>query len=276
MEGSFKISNIKLGDKSHPLTAKYSVKNNRIDIKIFVSKNYTETPLIKAIKSISWPGDELGKLLMSKKSNNSLYLHALYNFSQRYMNLMTGAEKIAFRGLGRKMLCFALCLASKNDMVSDLNMPVFLEASGGDCDINNIQQIFDKSMSEERAIYILKNHYPDHYDGWISDLEQGFQSSASSYVCVIRENMKLVKYYEKLGFEQTNKIPSDYLAVEMHSTLAKLLQSCEQTPIPELQSFLNKSSSSSNISKSSSNISSSNISKRSSSKSSKKMKKTIL
>lgn len=148
-----------------------------------------------------------------------IFVHGFYIKTALFPKLASSAETRVFRGLGREMMLFALTAAAQH-LVSPRLLPtteVRLEASGGECkDVPNI--------SAAEAWRYLKQ-FPYTYQELKEEEDELTLEDLREAVCSIRENQRLVKYYNQtLGLRVIDA--SDgmgvYMAEKLNVVMARL------------------------------------------------------
>jgi len=179
--------------KRFPILFEVIIEQDEIIIYIPIPDGYSKTSLTDMY-------DIFGMASISYTENFGIYLGELYIYPQLYSKLATDYEKRAFRGIGKRMLCFALEYMLFNILkykYSDIiDKYIYLFAQGGQtCEnINEINKIYTFRELEE------------YFSKYTTDrriktlIESKNKIALQDIMCYINQNKKLAKYYNKFGF----------------------------------------------------------------------------
>jgi len=168
----------------------------------------------KADIRITYPypiNDERNAKKIEKYKNEDIL-----NIDGFYVRKQIGEDSSKLKGLGYLLFCYAM-----NYMLS-VRKPtvVLLDASGGVC--NNSEKWAKENNIQDSDIENLYNKLSD-IDKMMIPIEN--KDYLIRLMCVAESNSKLVKYYKKLGFKETN-LNEDPLSVLMESDIDTLLKNC--------------------------------------------------
>ena len=168
----------------------------------------------KADIRITYPypiNDERNAKKIEKYKNEDIL-----NIDGFYVRKQIGEDSTKLKGLGYLLFCYAM-----NYMLS-VGKPtvVLLDASGGVC--NNSEKWAKENNIQNSDIGNFYNKLSDIYKTIIPIENKDY---LITLMCVAESNSKLVKYYKKLGFKETN-LNEDPLSVLMESDIDTLLKNC--------------------------------------------------
>jgi hypothetical protein len=221
-----------------PLFFQWRIKKKKyLKIVIPIPYNYPDTPFVKlqAKLNSSLVGKFeriFGDLHITIEDDGNLHLDSFYVYPQyvHYKeNVASLEEKIATKGIGKQMLCFALTLLNAHNLLDHIDDKVItLNASGGHCNAHNFGNY--ENMSKEEIIDRLKPH-----DKLLESIELGQYFRAPKNIkewqellCDIEENYKLVAYYKLYGFEVTDARRG--AEISMEAPLINVLKACKMSP----------------------------------------------
>jgi hypothetical protein len=134
-------------------------------------------------------------------------------------------EKKTLKGAGKLMLRTLFSYMIEKSLLKKQTNFVMLEASGGTCNIIPPST----ELSEKNALWELYNIFPLDLISIIADKikseeRNGPPLSISKYLCDIKDNEKLVKYYETYGLKRLSKYKNDN-SVTMWADIRTFLRS---------------------------------------------------
>jgi hypothetical protein len=190
-------------------------KKTSFYISIRIPRNYPSTRLLKYLKKYNIKSLGHCTIVIYEKF---AYVSHFYINAQDFNKISSKAEQIAFKGVGRQMLCFAISLAQ---MYSKNISYVWLHAQGGRCENVNITY---KQALEVLDRYPKSNAYVDLPDP--ADKSLASRRSVRVFACKILDNVKLSEYYRKVyGFSVIND--SYGWKITMGSSIEAVLQLCD-------------------------------------------------
>ena len=100
------------------------------------------------------------------------------------------------KGLGKKMLCYAINLLIKDKIIDKMTTMIKLTASGGYCQSKeDTDKILSSYTLEDMNMWMLQNLNTPI----ISEMLLYSKEDKARIICEVFDNMKLVKYYEEYG-----------------------------------------------------------------------------
>ncbi len=171
----------------------------------------------KADIRITYPypiNDERNPKKIEKYKNEDIL-----NIDGFYVRKHPEEDSTKLKGLGYLLFCYAM----KYMLSVGKPTVVLLDASGGVCNDSkkwakennkqnsDIENFYNKLSDNDKMLYPIENK--ENKDPLIR------------LMCVAEANSKLVKYYKKLGFKETN-LNEDPLSVLMESDIDTLLKNC--------------------------------------------------
>ena len=194
----------------------------RFVVRIDFPDNYPPTPLRQE-------NEQLGELVAMIDSNNDeLYISSFaVNTSRHLSRLATREERRMTRGLGKQMLCL-LANHLVDQGLADENTGVMLEASGGKCFEEDLE---DFTMSEREMDRILARFPMNVNDEYEVKRDLGLRPELTlqekkEWVCAHLENQMLVEYFQRYGL-QPEEDPQDMFYTVMRGTIGQILDRCE-------------------------------------------------
>ena len=145
----------------------------------------------------------IATLTMTIDKNGVMMLNAFYKY-------------ITIRGFGKYMLCHALQIMSKlYEEKYGSDGQILLEASGGKCD--DIAPFEPLSVDD-----MLRTLALSHSESDMEDIMRMDQRRLQQFLCDIEANIKLVNYYESLGFRVVGE--ENTLAVTMSGKISDVIR----------------------------------------------------
>lgn len=203
--------NIVFRNTSYPLKITLERKSNTITTKIIIPDDYPKTPFVEMLGKDKKFGEIVFVIM---KEYNDVYLSSfvLYINKLYYQKSVIPEERIAFRGIGKKILKFVLNLF-RDEII---NYTITLQAAGGECDPKTLE-----SLTYDESINIIKRH-PRFYD-MIKEFV-GVEEKRKFIIeqaCDIVKNMKLVEYYKTMGLKVVDD--SEGIFVKMSGNVRDLI-----------------------------------------------------
>ena len=201
------------------LDVKY--EQNTILITIPIPAGYPDTPLVSFIRSQNTlPAfHNFGYIKFDLNAN---YITSFYVNAQVYNFVASDAEKRAFRGIGKLMLCtlFQLCLNKSHVSNSTTIMLEPVPYIFNDKPSQNIQSLLNYLRTHDGELYntylqINKRVTNGEYDRDV------FYHNLVDDVMNLKRMGKLVAYYNSLGFTTRPNEPQ-----EMEATVYEILEHC--------------------------------------------------
>jgi len=116
------------------------------------------------------------------------------------LNHATPEERFLTKGLGHRMLCEAVDWGIKNEKIDEENGTIELDASGGKCNDEMIQNIMD--TIEEDEMDILLENFPQSVHELQSEQKDYTIKDKARMVCEYKQNQRLVSHYKKYGLDE--------------------------------------------------------------------------
>ena len=158
---------------------------------------------------------------------DSIHVDFFTIFSNRrdIRSLLTHDESVGLKGMGKKLLCFALRYFQTMYTAINDDTRIFLEAGGlaKFCEIRPYLEMTDEQLFEK-----LRNR-PTIYADAKRNLSNNHQRLAE-YVCDLESNERLVNYYRSFGFE-TDGTDYGHIMVKMSATFATVVGHCGIIPV---------------------------------------------
>jgi len=130
------------------------------------------------------------------------------------------------KGLGKKMLCYAINLLIKKKIIDKMSTMIKLTASGGYCQIKeDIEKILFMYTLEDMNRWIFQNIKTPI----ISDMLLYSKEDKARIMCEVVDNIKLVKYYEEYGLIRDEVDPEklDLRWIPMTGYIYNVLRKCD-------------------------------------------------
>jgi hypothetical protein len=190
--------------ENYPLTE--FKKHNTINIIAYLAINF------KYVKTDNYIDLEMFFVYSSKSHRRSKYA--------------TKEEIELTKGLGKKMLCYAINLLIKDKIIDKMSTMIKLAASGGYCQSKeDTDKILSQYTIEDMNIWIFKNIKTPI----ISDMLLYSKEDKARIICEVFDNMKLVKYYEEYGLIR-DEVPLEKLDlrwIPMTGYVYNVLRKCD-------------------------------------------------
>ena len=220
------------------LVKKFDIKEGFLNISVPYPENY---PMTK-FRSINYR-EEIAYLKIDfndVKSGNYILLDLFFVYSSKFsiMSKYLVKEEIELsKGIGKKMLCYAINLLINNKIIDKMTTIIKLYACGGFCP-------YDKEVDEILSILSLED-----IDNWLfeniktSDINVILKLSVeekAKNLCEILNNLKLLKYYEEYGLKQDVVEPEDLdlRCIPMSGYIYDVLKKCENITDKEIANVL--------------------------------------
>lgn len=139
-----------------------------------------------------------------RRANTAVHLSRLYIAAANpaYAAVMTPEERLAFKGIGRKLLYIALSAAQRAYPLCHI---ITLEASGGHC---TAQQAMARYGAVPRRLLLLRLRAFYAEPSMMTYFESESTDELRMSVCQASANARLVTYYKTLGFK------TDYASIK--------------------------------------------------------------
>ncbi len=196
----------------------YIVKmdGDRLTLQVPFPQNYPDTEFKRKNKSIA------GLSLSVYEKKNIVELCTFYVYTNENDPSITSTDKRITKGLGKKMLCYALTELCEKGKINK-NYVFSLRAIGGTYtyECKEFVSKLDDSFLDK---FLLK--YPEDLSNHIRyyGRELTLEEKRELY-CKINDNLKLVEYYKKYGLEPV--MDGSGLGITMIGTVEKALEHCK-------------------------------------------------
>jgi len=217
---------------------KFDTKDGSLEIIIPYPKNYPNTEF--KIKNESNVIGILEINFNEVKTEDYISLDFFYVYSSKSnvrSKYATKEEIELSKGLGKKMLCYAINLLIDNKIIDAKTTILKLNAGGGYC------------ASEEEVDKILSVFSIEEIDNWIfENIKSSYKHYLSSLslnqkakiICKALDNLKLVKYYEEYGLKPDVVDPSelDLTWIPMSGYINDVLKKCDNVSDKDIVNIL--------------------------------------
>eukprot|EP00899_Mesostigma_viride_P010158 jgi/Mesvir1/19143/Mv01166-RA.1 len=183
-----------------------------------VNKMRAESPLLG--------GMSFAYLKFSLKKPTQLWLDYFYVRAKEFEGQASAVEKAVFESVGRRLLCYGIRLLAqemKNPAASELA----LEASGGVCKKGEANAKY-KHWTYEKIDEYLKD-YQSTRRFLRAELKERNMKELRNAVCIIENNRRLVRYYNRYGLEAYDSTSGNHIL--MKAPLSTVVEAC-QAPQP--------------------------------------------
>jgi len=137
-----------------------------------------------------------------RKEKEGMILHTFYVYTSPSLNDATPEERFLTKGLGHRMLCEAVEWGIENKKINEENGRIELEASGGKCNDEMIQNIMDTIQEDEIEMDRLLENFPQSVKDIQSEKKDYTIRDKARMVCEYKQNQRLVSHYKKYGLEE--------------------------------------------------------------------------
>eukprot|EP00899_Mesostigma_viride_P001053 jgi/Mesvir1/10949/Mv11490-RA.1 len=152
-------------------------------------------------------------------ARNTIHLAWFGVLAREFQGDSSEEEREAFRGVGRKVLCYGISVLAP--MMRDPRTAVVeLEAVGGQCPDESAYDAWKKSK-----LYYLIRKYENTYRSLKSAFAKNDMKTLRRTACMIEDNEKLVRYYNRYGLKAT-EFDNGYF-VDMRGSLADVVRACQ-------------------------------------------------
>ena len=201
-----------------------------LELEVPFPKNYPKTKFRKNSDKIAYLQIDFEN---SRGSANYIYLTDFYVFlskAHEKSKFSTSEEIQIAKGLGKKMLCYAINLLIDRKIINKDTTKLFLYASGGSCDSDtHIEDILKKFSVEDMNDWIKNNLYSTEVA--VKKLLSLSKKAKATEICAAMNNSKLVKYYEQYGLKENKDEKINIAKVSMSGYVRDVLKKCSVSNI---------------------------------------------
>eukprot|EP00899_Mesostigma_viride_P007298 jgi/Mesvir1/1656/Mv02146-RA.1 len=205
------------------------LKGNTLEMWVPIPRGYTSdlvTHIRKASvqKTLAGPNNgsaAMAYLCLEKESPDTMYLAWYYSRPRQFPNIADDAEKDKFKGMGHRMLCYAVRQMKPLMDRSAGTLMMTLNASGGDCPhVAPYPELTLEDLKEKFEQYPKSRAHPD--------VKEAFRTKDENllriYWCDIEQNQQLVNNYKTYGLSPYNE--EDGFQILMKGTLDNVERAC--------------------------------------------------
>eukprot|EP00899_Mesostigma_viride_P013326 jgi/Mesvir1/21995/Mv01987-RA.1 len=205
------------------------LKGNTLEMWVPIPRGYTSdlvTHIRKAAvqKTLAGPNNgsaAMAYLCLEKESPDTMYLAWYYSRPRQFPNIADDAEKDKFKGMGHRMLCYAVRQMKPLMDRSAGTLMMTLNASGGDCPhVAPYPELTLEDLKEKFEQYPKSRAHPD--------VKEAFRTKDENllriYWCDIEQNQQLVNNYKTYGLSPYNE--EDGFQILMKGTLDNVERAC--------------------------------------------------
>ena len=217
---------------------KFEIEDGSLEIIIPYPKNYPNTLFKRKNET-----DVIGFLEINFEevtSERYISLDFFYVYSSKSNEISKYATKEEIelsKGLGKKMLCYAINLLIDIKIIDAKTTIIKLNAGGGYCSSDEeVDKILSIFSLEEIDNWIFEN-VKSSYKSYLSSLSL---TQKAKMICKALDNLKLVKYYQEYGLQPDVVDPSklDLTWIPMSGYINDVLKKCDNVSDKDIANIL--------------------------------------
>jgi len=215
---------------------KFEIEDGSLEIIIPYPKNYPNTEFKRKNETDVIGFLEINFDEVTTEGYISLDFFYVYSSKSNEISKYATKEEIELsKGLGKKMLCYAINLLIDNGIIDSKTTIIKLNAGGGYCSSDEeVDKILSIFSLEEIDNWIFENVKPSYKRSNLSLTQK------AKMICKALDNLKLVKYYQEYGLQPDVVDPSelDLTWIPMSGYINDVLKKCDNVSDKDIANIL--------------------------------------